>query len=232
MKVVKQGWDWIRQPNGYDLLQQIEEAERTCYKSEDKITPTSCEEFVRRMIKSGHHAMIEHAQIPPVRVITDRGVTHEIVRHRLFSFAQESTRYCNYSNEKFGREITVIEPCFYSIGASLFKSSIAPATEFESTQEKNYSIWWTAMREVEEHYLRMLGNGATPQEARSVLPNSLKTEIIITGNAREWRHFFTLRCSKAAHPQMRSLALDMLEGFNKTVPVLFEDIYNTYFEKE
>ena len=212
MQIVKQSWEFLNEPNGEQILQLIEIAGRTCYKSEDKITPESSRAFVKKLIDSGHHAMIEHGSIT-VKMITDRGVTHEIVRHRIASYAQESTRYCNYSKDKFGNEITVILPVWFY-------------DERDTTQKRiQYSRWEDACRQAEFYYLSLLDAGQTAQEARSVLPNSLKTEIVMTANPREFRHFFTLRASKAAHPQMRALALDMLKGFKATIPVLFDDIY-------
>ncbi|MDD2806504.1 MAG: FAD-dependent thymidylate synthase [Elusimicrobiales bacterium] len=192
---------------GLDMLKRIEKAGRTCYKSEDRITNDSAEAFVKMLIKRGHETVLEHEKIT-VRVVCDRGVSHEIVRHRIASYSQESTRYCNYSKEKHGNELTVIKPCFWSTDADLEK----------------YKIWKSSMEHSELSYLKLLGLGATAQEARSVLPNSLKTEIVMTMNLREWRHFFKLRTTSAAHPQMREIACPLLEEFKKLLPVVFEDI--------
>jgi len=216
MKVVKQSWHWNRVPNGLQMLKDIEIAGRTCYKSEDKIIDDSARDFVERMIKVGHHAMIEFAVPPSVKVITDRGVSHEIVRHRLFSFAQESTRYCNYSNNKFGKELTIILPVWFY--------DVEPDYGSSPEESPKFLFWENACIKAETSYMNLLELGQSPQEARSVLPNSLKTEINISGNVREWRHFFTLRCSNKAHPQMKVLARDMLKGFKKNIPVLFDDI--------
>lgn len=183
----------------------VERAGRTCYKSEDKISEGSAETFIRNIIKRGHETVIEHVSIT-ARVICDRGVTHEIVRHRLASYSQESTRYCNYSANKFGNEITVIKPCFWQ------EDSLA------------YAEWKLAMEEAEKRYFNLLNLGITPQEARSVLPNSLKTEIVMTMNFREWRHFFKLRCAPAAHPQMREVARMLFNEFNDKYPLFFEDL--------
>ena len=186
----------------------IERAGRTCYKSEDKITPQSAEKFVRQMVKSGHEAMLEHASLT-VRFIVDRGVSHELVRHRMASFAQESTRYCNYSKEKFGNELTFIKPCFWN----------------EDSPE--YAAWKCACELAEVAYLRLLENGATPEQARCVLPNSLKTEVVMTANMREWRHFLKLRVigtTGAPHPQMREVAMPLLQELKVRLPALFEDI--------
>ena len=213
MQIVKQSWEFLNKLDGEAILQLIEIAGRTCYKSEDKITPESSRTFVKKLIDSGHHAMIEHGSIT-VKMITDRGVTHEIVRHRIASYAQESTRYCNYSKDKFGNELTIILPVwFYS-------------DEIENSQKRiQYARWLKACESAEFSYLSLLDAGQSAQEARSVLPNSLKTEIVMTANPREFRHFFSLRCSPTAHPQMRELALSMLKGFKETIPVLFDDIY-------
>ena len=160
---------------GIKELQHIEKIGRVCYKSEDYITEDgeSARKFVAMLIRNGHEAMIEHNAIS-VRFICDRGVSHELVRHRLASFGQESTRYCNYSKNKFGNELTFIKPCFW---------------EKESNE---YIVWRFAMGYAESMYLNLIQQGAKPQEARSVLPNSLKTEIVMTMNIREWRHFFSL----------------------------------------
>ena len=156
------------------------------------------------IIKRWHLSVLEHQTIT-VRVICDRGVSHEIVRHRLASYTQESTRYCNYTKGKFGSEITVIEPCFWS------------------ADDEKYKVWKQTVEQIEAGYNRLIDLGATPQEARSVLPNSLKTEIVVTMNLREWRHFFTLRTSPAAHPQMREVAIPMLKEFKRIIPVIFDD---------
>lgn len=195
--------------NGDKILEKIEKAGRTCYKSEEKITADSAKNFVKNLIMTGHESVIEHEKIT-VRVICDRGVTHEIVRHRIASYSQESTRYCNYSKEKFGNELTVIEPCFWNSGS-------------ESDKEKR-AIWEESMKSAEKAYFNLIEIGASPQEARSVLPNSLKTEIVMTMNLREWRHFFKLRTSNAAHPQMREIACPLLDEFKKQIPVIFDDI--------
>lgn len=280
----------ILEPSGYtidDIYRQIEIAGRTCYKSEDKITPTSAKEFVDRMIKSGHGAMLEHGTVYlkyfvdhycegmedkynsqkeeleklieryaynkyskvnsarhpgnifittnfrvlvennwlddlkyaceptvfhekriSVRWTCDRGVSHEFVRHRVFSFAQESTRYCNYSKDKFGNELTFIIPCWVD--------SLAPTREI--TPERNFIA---SLQITEQIYLELLNQGWKPQQARSVLPNALKTELVMTGFESDWKHFFELRCDTAAHPDARKLALE-----------LYSKLYNKEYEKE
>lgn len=192
---------------GIKELQFIEQAARTCYKSEDKITDDgeSAKALIKRLISSGHEAMLEHSMLS-VRFVVDRGVSHEIVRHRLFSFAQESTRYCNYSKGKFGNEITFIKPCFWH------------------TDDKRY-VWWSQLCDkAEAHYFALLLQGATPQEARTVLPNSTATELVVTGNYREWRHFLKLRTAGAAHPQMRQVTIPLLRELQEKIPIIFDDI--------
>lgn len=208
MKIVQPSVTLINAPSREELYKKLELAGRTCYKSEDKITESSAEKFIRGLLKRGHEAMIEHASIT-AKFVCDRGVSHEIVRHRLASFAQESTRYCNYSKDQFGKEITVIEPLFFERGTP------------------EYAWWEQAMVDAEKYYFRLLEMGLSPQEARSVLPNSLKTEIVITMNIREWRHFFRLRAigtTGAPHPQMQQVAQIAFDMFKENWPVLFEDL--------
>jgi len=201
MKIIKPRVDllWITP----DAEKQIELAGRTCYKSEDKITEDSAAKFATQMRKRGHHAMLEHA-VASFRIITDRGISHEIVRHRLASYAQESTRYCNYSGDKFGNECKFIQP-----------------PKLTSDQLK---IWTSACQNAEADYFKLLKNGCVPQIARSVLPNCLKTEIVMMANLREWRHFITLRGSKAAHPQIRPIAFDICKILMNYAPSIFTDL--------
>lgn len=205
MKIIRPSFEILDEIDGDDILKRIEIAGRTCYKSETNITPDSARKFVASVIKNGHESVIEHEKIT-VRIICDRGITHEIVRHRLASYSQESTRYCNYSKDKFGNELTFISPPFFEKGSKI------------------YQIWLSAMQESELNYLDMLEAGVKPEEARTVLPNSLKTEIIVTMNLREWRHFFKVRTADAAHPQMREIARPMLESFKDLISVVFDDI--------
>lgn len=209
MRVIQPYHEILYLPPVEDLLRVIELAGRTCYKSEDKITQDSAPEFIGRIVRSGHESVIEHGNCT-VRFVCDRGVSHELVRHRLAAFSQESTRYANYSKDRFGNEITVIKPFFWS----------------EDSPE--YSLWLKAMEQAEQAYLQLLDLGASPQEARSVLPNSLKTEVVMTCNLREWRHVLRLRCSQKAHPQIREVMLGLLKEMNQRIPVLFQDIYETY----
>ena len=186
-----------------DPEQTIEQAGRTCYKSEDMITAESAGKFVKLLTKSGHHAMIEHA-VASFRIITDRGITHEIVRHRLASYAQESTRYCNYSKDKFGNDCTFIQP---------------PDLNYDQTV-----IWRHACQDAELSYFEMLKAGCHSQIARSVLPNCLKTEIVMKANLREFRHFIKLRGAQAAHPQIRVIAYGIWLILMEHAPNVFGDL--------
>lgn len=216
MKIIKPYIELIDAPDYGATLKKIERIGRVCYKSEDKITDTSAEQFIRSIIKRGHESVIEHESIT-VKVICDRGVTHEIVRHRIASYSQESTRYCNYTGEKFEGQISVIDIAT-GFGWDLAKES----------DRKKYDIWTNAMMEANWHYQQMIDAGAKPEEARSVLPNSTKTELVMTMNLREWRHFIRLRGSRAAHPQMREIAQMIGEDFSNRYPVFFEDLEVTH----
>lgn len=189
--------------DGEEILRRLERYARVCYKSEDKIGPGTAVKLLTRIIKSGHESVLEHEKIT-VRVICDRGVTHELVRHRIASYSQESTRYCDYE----AKGVRVIEPIFF-VGEG---------------KEAKYQVWLQTMNMIEAAYQKLRELGASPQEARTVLPNSLKTEIIVTFNIREWRHFFRLRCSKGAHPQMRQITIPLLKQFQSRIPLLFDDI--------
>lgn len=195
-----------------DMLKKIERIGRVCYKSEDKIKDGSAEKFISGIIKRGHESVIEHESIS-VKIICDRGVSHEIVRHRIASYSQESTRYCNYSKEKFGEQITCIDI------ASGFKYDLDSETD-----RKKYDVWLEAMENAEKSYFKMIELGASPQEARSVLPNSLKTEMVMSMNLRSWRNFLRLRTSKASHPQCREVACRLLELFSEKYPAFFKDL--------
>ncbi len=179
------------------MMARLERAGRVCYKSEDKITADSAAKFVRGLIARGHLSVIEH-EILSVRIVCDRGVSHELVRHRLASYSQESTRYVNYKSD-----ITVIRPCFFK----------------ENTME--YKYWTSAMFAAQHGYSMLITNGASPQEARCVLPNSLKTEIVMTANLRQWRHILAQRTAAGAHPQMRQIAKMILAEFTEILPDVF-----------
>ena len=212
MQVIKPSIEIIDMEDYETIVKKIERIGRVCYKSEGKITEDSAEKFIKGLLTRQHESVIEHENVT-VRLICDRGVTHEIVRHRIASYSQESTRYCNYSRDKFDNQITVID--------------LASGFEYDLTKENDkakYDVWCQAMESAEKAYFRMLELGATPQEARSVLPNSLKTEIVVTMNLRSWRNFFRLRVDSHAHPQMREVATMVYEEFKKRLPVFVADL--------
>ncbi len=182
------------------MMARLERAGRVCYKSEDKITDDSAAEFVRGLVARGHLSVIEHESIS-VHIVCDRGVSHELVRHRLASYSQESTRYVNYKDG-----LTVVRPCFWE------------------RQTYEFFLWQTAMLDIEAHYQILIESGASPQEARCVLPNSLKTEIVMTANLRQWRHILAQRMAAGAHPQMRQIAEMIFLEFMDILPDVFEDI--------
>ena len=204
----------VAEPNeaAYDLEEFMERVGRTCYKSEDRITEDSSRKFIKMLYERGHHAMLEHC-VASVKFVCDRGVTHELVRHRLCSFAQESTRYCNYGKDKFDNQISVIEP---------------PGLDTPEARE----AWERACLVAEEQYMNLIGMGVPPQIARSILPNCLKTEIWTTANLREWTHIFKLRCSSKAHPQIREVMMMALEVFRNEVPSMFEGLWEQYTVRE
>lgn len=206
MQVIKAGFEIFDTLNGEDILKKIEKVARVCYKSEDKIGEGTAEKMIKALIKSNHLAMLEHFSFS-VKFIVDRGVSHEIVRHRVASFAQESTRYCNYGSK--GGEITVIKPLYLTDCG------------------EDYNLWKKSCIVAERQYIEMLAYGLQPQEARAVLPNSLKTEVVMTANLREWRHFFSLRACGATgkpHPQMLEVAVPLLQECKKLIPVVFDDL--------
>lgn len=205
MRIIEPSWSFEDHIDPKAIMEKIERAGRTCYKSEGRIGDGTAERFIQGIIRRGHESVLEHASIT-ARIICDRGVSHELVRHRIASYSQESTRYCNYADGKFGGELTFIKPCFWE------------------EESEMYDVWKYAMRALEQTYQFMVARKVKPEEARSILPNSLKTEIVVTMNIREWRHFFKLRTAPAAHPQMREIAGMMLEGFKEKLPALFGDI--------
>ena len=208
MTIIDPSFTWLgNAPDGDQMLANIAAAGRVCYQSESKSDDAA---FVRKRIRQGHESILEHEKIS-VRIICDRGVSHELVRHRIASYSQESTRYCNYSKGKFGSELTFIRPYWddRSISAEMIRLR---------------ACWQEACLNAEWSYKKMIDAGCTPEAARAVLPNCLKTEIVMTANLREWRHFFKLRCAPAAHPDMRIIANMLLTAFKDVVPVVFDDI--------
>lgn len=217
MKIIKPTAGIVGTIDGQAVLKHIERCGRTCYKSEDKITDGSAEKFIKMLINSGHESVLEHFSFT-AKFICDRGISHEAVRHRIASYSQESSRYCNYSNDKFDSSIGVID-----IASGI---QIDQKMRRLSADEINLIVceWTQAMEDAEKHYMKMIELGATAQMARGVLPNSTKTEVTMTANLREWRHFFKLRTSKASHPQMIEVANILLEDVKKKIPIIFDDI--------
>lgn len=237
MKIINAGYEILTPLRGIEEVQFIEKVARTCYKSEDKITEdgSSARKMVGGLIRSGHEAMLEHGGMT-VRFTVDRGISHEIVRHRMASFAQESTRYCNYSKDKFGKEITVILPnVFHDISEErrfqLMHNARWDEYSSKDEHERAFEEWFCGCSAAEKSYFLMLERGCAPQIARDVLPTSTKTELIMTANWREWRHVFGLRCAPDAHPQIREVMIPLLCEVNEKVPVLFEDIFETVYQQ-
>lgn len=231
MKIIKPSFEMVT-PHEWNeqALKLIEKVARTCYKSEDKITdgPESAIKLIKgTLMNRNHMAMLEFYDII-VKITCDRGVTHEIVRHRIASFAQESTRYCNYGKDKFDNGVQFIN-IEGILPMEVGKEAKHPITgEIHIVTEKDilywYEEWEEAMRDAERHYLNMVNRWCPAQIARDVLPNSTKTEINLKFNIREWRHFFTLRTAEAAHPQMREVMRPLLDFMKKEIPVVFDDI--------
>jgi len=222
MILVKPSFEILNCLDGFgadDPFEIIEIAGRTCYKSELKKGDwEETKRFVSNLIKRGHESVIEHFSVT-VKFIVDRGVSHELVRHRLCSFSQESTRYCNYSGG-----VTFVIPPWVNIEPGEYES-INTYTAYVGDLKLADAAWFEQMYKAEKCYQMMLKTfGWTPQQARSVLPNSLKTEIVMTANLREWRHVLKLRTSQAAHPQMREIMVPLLVEFRKLIPVVFDDL--------
>ena len=290
MRLIKPSFEILHQSNGLDgVYKQIEIAGRTCYKSEDKITEASAKEFIDRLVKSGHGAMLEHGTVYlkvdvgknfvtfhkkyfsnkysiakfiehtniccittnyrvlvqegwlddlkyiceptedhakrlSVKFVCDRGILCEFTRHRIFSFAAESTRYCNYSKDKFNNELTFIIPNWFN---GLKESTLderrkvygddAETTNGWHSSDNAENNWVISLLDNEITYIDLLEKGWSPQQARSILPNSLKTELVMTGFIDDWKRFFLLRTATAAHPQARELAIPLQEWFNSTL---------------
>ncbi len=203
-------------------IELIETAGRVCYKSKKK-NQEAAQAFVRKLIASGHESVIEHSALT-IKFIFDRGISHELVRHRLAAYSQESTRYCNYAKDN---EIEVVKPFFFDVHEPLQPVELPNrhCPEHSYVQMNSFDVWFTTCRWAEWGYMTLVKQfGRTPQEARTVLPNSLKTEIVVTANFREWRHILKLRTKSDAHPQMREIMLSLLKYLKQKIPVIFDDI--------
>ncbi|MDR2901764.1 MAG: FAD-dependent thymidylate synthase [Lactobacillales bacterium] len=205
VKVVPNSFEIMTPLDGEAILKHLELCIRNCYKSEDKIEPGSAEKMVRKIVELKHEAMIEHFSVT-VKMTTDLGVYKDLTRHRIASWAIESTRYCNYSRGKFGSEITVMEPPYLTKGT------------------EDYNIWLNAMQEIENAYNTLAGKGYKADLCRMLLPHSIKADVILTANLREWRHIFKLRTAKAAHPCVQDIMKKVLKEFKARIPILFDDI--------
>ena len=203
----------------------LESCGRICYKSELKITEDSYNKFLKTIIKSGHESILEHASVT-AKIITNRAVTHELVRHRIgVAYSQESTRYCNYSGNRFGSELSFVVPVWISDEEV---SRHFPNEQYDSDYMNNpVYVWVNQMQSCEDEYLRLLQLGWTPEKAREILPNSLKTTIAVTCNVRTWRHILKQRLNRACHPQMRFMMLQIAEKFNEYLPLFFSDIFSS-----
>jgi thymidylate synthase (FAD) len=211
VKIVEPSVEIITEINGDKILKTIERAARTCYKTEDNISEdaSSAKKMISKLIEMGHTAMIEFADVHVI-LTADTGVLKDLTRHRHCSFAVESTRYCNYSKGKFGNEITVIKPCNIEEGT------------------KEYDLWLDCMNNIETTYNQMAELGCKPDQLRMLLPHSLKCNINLKANVREWRHIFSLRCAKAAHPSVQEIMKMVLVEFHKQIPILFDDLYEKF----
>ncbi len=208
VKIVEPHVEIITPLDGEAILKHLELCARNCYKSEDKITPDSARTMIKKLLELGHEAMIEHYNLT-VKLTCDIGVYKDLTRHRLVSFAIESTRYCNYSKGKFGNELSVIKPCHIK----------------ENTPE--YDLWLSTMQTIEKNYNQMAALGCRPDQLRMLLPHSTKADVIMTANLREWRHIFKLRCAPAAHPTVQEVMDMLLAKLRSEIPVIFDDInYN------
>ena len=214
MKIIDPTFEYIAAPTREDAYRAIAAAMRNCYRAELNAMPATDEQMVEKAIKKHHLSILEFAEVS-INITCDRGVTHELVRHRLCSYAQESTRYCNYSGEKFGRELTFVRPSW----------TLNPG------MENRMLLWMKAVSNAEDSYMDMLDDGATPQEARAVLPNSLATKIAIKANLREWIHIFKLRCDNPAHPDMRQVMWPILNSMLDKYPVVFQGVHNWLVKK-
>lgn len=203
MQIVKQSVEVMDKLDGKAILEKLEMAGRICYKSEDRIGDGTAEKFVKAIVDRGHESVLEHVSVT-VKFIVDRGVSHQLVRHRIASYSQESTRYCNYSKTGFGGSVTFIQPSYAQEGTEA------------------YEIWKKSCEDSEKAYFDLLQYGCTAEEARDVLSHSVKTEVIATMNLRQWRHFLKLRTDRTAHPKIREVATRLKEMLREEVPVVFD----------
>lgn len=203
MRVIRPSVEIMDKLDGTAILKKLEAAGRVCYKYEDRIGEETAEKFIKAIIDRGHESVLEHVSIT-VKFIVDRGVSHQLVRHRIASYSQESTRYCNYSEDKFGSSVVFVQPSFAVEGT------------------EGYDIWKKSCEDSEKAYFDLLNFGWTSEQARGVLSHSIKTEVVATMNLRQWRHFIKLRTDRTAHPQIREVATMLQEQLRREVPIVFE----------
>ena len=226
MKLIKPKVEILDRIDGDQVIADITTVARTCYKSEDVRTKEKDKALVKRLIESKHEAMLEFVDIT-VKFTTSIGITREIIRHRMASFANESTRYCNYSKDKFDNELTFTIPSWTSIEEGEYSID-----NLDEINNKADFLWAKMMLDAELTYLDLTILGRKAEQAREVLPMSTKSELCMKANLREWRHFFKLRCHRTAHPDIRVLALDLLKQMHEQIPIIFDDLYNTYFTND
>ena len=217
MRLLKPSHNLILPGNGVEILKFIEQAARVCYKSEAKISTESCHEFIAMLLHKGHFTPIEHVSFT-AHIICDRGVSHELVRHRIASINQESTRYCKYKDD-----VQFVIPSWIDCIRPGIYTDISAIDDI-AVDNPHACTWITAMFFAEAYYKKLLLHNWSAQQARSVLPNSLKTELYITANLREWRHILQLRCLNAAHPDMQALMRPILAEVQSKIPIIFDDI--------
>ena len=211
MKIVKP-WVEIQKIDGLKIMKTLEKAAKQCYRTQGNITEDSYDHFLRNCINRGHESVLEHEKVT-VRIYSDIGSYKDLTRHRHASFSVESTRYCNYSKDKFGNEISFVEPCHIE-------------------DEEMYSIWKETMQNIETAYNEMAAKGATPDQLRMILPHSTAAEYVMTANIREWRHILSLRADSHTHPTIQQTMIPLLLYFKQEMPALFDEVdYNEDFDK-
>lgn len=236
MRLIKPKVEILSKIDGDQVIADITTAARTCYKSEDVRTKEKDKALIKRLIDSKHEAMLEFSDVT-VKFTTSIGITREIIRHRLSSFANESTRYCNYNKDKFNNEITFIIPSYLDIPEGNYTywdgdwvDMNKMKIQLPADDKNTVSNWLFALNHAETTYQILSNKGWKAEQAREVLPMSTKSELCMKANLREWRHFFSLRCSTAAHPDIRVLALDLLKQMHEKIPVIFDDLYEKFIK--
>lgn len=242
MKIVEPSVEIIDEIDGEKILKKLEICGRTCYQSEPK--GNSAEDFIRNIIKRGHESVLEHISIT-ARFICSRACSHQLVRHRLASFSQESMRFCAYNKDRFGNEITVIKPrCFKDVDfdhmadIKLFAnssprlySSYYSVEKYDKRISEAVTEWQVAQMHCEESYFNLINGGYKPEDARGVLSQDTKTTVVMTANLREWRHVFNMRCDSHAQAEIRELCTDLLKQMHDKIPAVFDDKYDKFIDK-